>query len=260
MRFLAPLFFLLLVSLLPPADTPKAASEPLNGKEKASSFSLGNRTASERFDEFNTLVRDGKVGRNEAHTLFQILLKELREDFYRRGGKDFPRKTWTFPLEGYDIRAIASGGNKGYIASGYDYFSGNRHGGHPSFDIFICDRNQDNLDDRSGRPVKVRSLGGGMVVAVEREWEEGSILRGGKYVWVYDPGNELLLYYAHNSEITAELGDILTPGEFLATVGRSGLNAAKRRSPTHLHLTVLQIKDGKPLPFYVYDDLACAGK
>ncbi len=239
---------------------PKAACEPLNSEAKVSSISEGKRTPSERFNAFNTLIRDGKIGRKEAFTILQTLLKELKEDFYRGGGKDFSRNTWIFPLEGYDVRSISGGGNKGYIASGYDYFSGNRHGGHPSFDIFICDRNQDNLDDRSGRPVKVRSLGGGIVVAVEKEWEEGSILRGGKYIWVYDPGNELLLYYAHNSQITAELGDILKPGELLATVGRSGLNAAKRRSPTHLHLTVLQIKDGKPSPFYVYNDLVCAGK
>ncbi|MFH0783970.1 MAG: M23 family metallopeptidase [Pseudomonadota bacterium] len=259
-KLLTPLLIFFLVSLLQPADTPKAACEHEKSEGTVSSSSEGNRTPSERFNQFNTLVRDGKIDRNEALTILNTLLKELKEDYYRRDGKDFPGNKWIFPLEGYDVLSITGGRNKGYISSGYDYFSGNRHGGHPSFDIFIYDRNQDGLDDRSGQPVKVRSLGGGIVVAMEREWEEGSILRGGKYIWVYDPGNELLLYYAHNSKITVGLGDILTPGEFLATVGRSGLNAAKKRSPTHLHLTVLEVKNGKPLPLNVYNDLAHAGK
>nr|WP_246545514.1 M23 family metallopeptidase [Pelotalea chapellei] len=148
------------------------------------------------------------------------------------------------------------GANKGYIAGGYDFFSGNRHGGHPSFDIFIHDRDQDSLDDRTGQPVQVLSLTAGIVVALEQEWEQGSSLRGGKYLWVYDPVNELLVYYAHNNTLHVALGDIVQPGDVIAEVGRSGYNAAKRRSPTHLHLTVLKVKDGRPLPLNVYQELA----
>jgi hypothetical protein len=48
--------------------------------------------------------------------------------------------------------------------------------------------------------------------------------------------------------------------DLLATVGRSGLNAAKRRSPTHLHLTVLEMKNGRPLPLNVYRDLVTSRK
>jgi len=95
---------------------------------------------------------------------------------------------------------------------------------------------------------------------MESQWQQGSVLRGGKYIWVYDPGNELLLYYAHNGNLAVRLGDIVKPGDLLGVVGRSGLNAAKRRSPTHLHLTVLAIKDGRPSPLNVYQDLAGVGK
>ncbi len=163
-------------------------------------------------------------------------------------------------MEGYDAKSLSRAGDKGYIPSGYDYFGGNRHGGHPSFDIFIRDRNQDGLDDLSGMPVKVLSLGCGMVVAMECQWTQGSTLRGGKYIWVYDPGNELLVYYAHNGNLAVGLGDIVKPGQLLGTVGRSGLNAANPRSPTHLHLTVLAIKVGRPSPLNVYQDLVGAGK
>lgn len=216
-------------------------------------------SAAERFNSLNTLVRDGKIGREAARKELKRLLAELRTEYYRKGGTDYGKDAWVFPLAGYDARVIAGGRNKGYIASGYDYFTGNRHGGHPAFDIFIHDRNQDCLDDRTGKPVKVLSLSGGIVVALEREWKQGSALRGGKYIWVYDPANDLLVYYAHNNDLFVKLGDMVKPGDLLASVGRSGFNAAKHRSPSHLHLSVLQLKDGRPLPVNVYRDLARAG-
>jgi hypothetical protein len=48
---------------------------------------------------------------------------------------------------------------------------------------------------------------------------------------------------------------MVRPGDVLATVGRSGFNAAKRRSPTHLHLSVLLLRDGRLLPQDIYADL-----
>ena len=216
-------------------------------------------SAAERFNSLNTLVRDGKIGVDKARNELRHLLAELRAEYYRKGGTDYRKNDWVFPLAGYDARAITGGRNKGYIASGYDYFSGNRHGGHPAFDIFIQDRNQDSLDDRGGKHVKVLSLTGGIVVALEREWRQGSGLRGGKYLWIYDPANDLLVYYAHNSDIFVKLGEIIKPGDQLAIVGRSGYNAARYRSPTHLHLSVLRLRNGRPIPVNVYRELTKAG-
>jgi murein DD-endopeptidase MepM/ murein hydrolase activator NlpD len=106
----------------------------------------------------------------------------------------------------------------------------------------------------------VRSLTGGVVVALEKEWQPGSGLRGGKYLWIYDPANDLLVYYAHNGELSVKLGDIVRPGDVLGSVGRSGYNAAKRRSPTHLHLTVAKVgSDGQVVPVEVYRELKRAG-
>lgn len=195
------------------------------------------------------------IDRRSARSELQRLLTEVREGCRRAGGAAYPVSSWRFPLTGYDARAIGPGRRHGYSARGYDFFSGNRHGGHPSFDIFIHDRNQDGLDDRNGQAVNVVSLTGGIVVAQEREWTPGSRLRGGRYLWVYDPTNDLLVYYAHNAELVVGLGDIVKPGELLATVGRSGYNAAKRRSPTHLHLTVVRFQGGRVLPVDVYQDL-----
>lgn len=258
------LFRLLLPAVLCilPAVTPVslAAGQPDPGEVTVGS-SPGTPPASVavRFDMLNSRVRDGKIDRESARGELIRLLPELRAEYYRRGGKDYRMDAWVFPLAGHDARAMGGGRNRGYLASGYDYFDGNRHGGHPSFDIFIHDRNRDSLDDRSGKPVRVLSLTGGIVVALQRDWRLGSPLRGGRYLWVYDPANDLLVYYAHNGGLLVELGDIVRPGDPLSSVGRSGYNAAKTRSPTHLHLTVLRVRDGRPLPLNVLRELERAG-
>lgn len=210
------------------------------------------KTSCECFNDLNSLIRDGRINRAEAARDLRRLLGEIRQQFYRQGGADHQRSDWVFPLAGYDSRAIGKGRHHGYFAKGYDFFSGNRHGGHPSLDIFIRDRNKDMLDDKTGKPVAVLSLTGGIVVALEKEWSKVSPLRGGRYIWIFDPSTDLLVYYAHNNELFVALGDVVKPGDRLATVGRSGFNAAKGRSPTHLHLTVLQLNNGMPMPLDVY--------
>jgi murein DD-endopeptidase MepM/ murein hydrolase activator NlpD len=208
-----------------------------------------------RYNGLNNRIRDNKIDSASARGELKRLLASVRDEYFRAGGVEYPKSAWVFPLAGYDARAIGGGGQHGYSARGYDFFSGNRHGGHPSYDIFIRDRNQDALDDHSGKPVSVLSLTGGVVVALEQQWQAGSRLRGGRYIWVYDPAHDLLVYYAHNRDLAVELGDMVKPGDVLAHVGRSGYNAAKRRSPTHLHLTVIRAQDGWVVPLDVYHDL-----
>jgi hypothetical protein len=50
-------------------------------------------------------------------------------------------------------------------------------------------------------------------------------------------------------------GSIDGSGNMPASVCRSDYNAAKRRSPTHLHLIVLRVQDGRVAPLDVYKDL-----
>lgn len=201
------------------------------------------------FNNLNTLVRDGRIGRGAARQELLGLLPAIRSSYYARGGRDHDRSEWVFPLAGYSTRAIAGGKRHGYQPRGYDWYDGNRHGGHPALDIFIRDRNQDDLDDRTGKPVQVLSVTGGIVVAMEKEWTNKGRLRGGKYLWIYDPSTGALVYYAHNSSLAVALGDIVKPGDPIAFVGRTGLNAARRRSPTHLHLTLLTVgSDGALVP------------
>lgn len=257
------LFYVILLSLLS-CGMCSAAASPLvgsPGRQDLPQFSGQQPSLNPLtsvcidFNALNSRIRDNQIDSVSARGELKRLLAEVREQYYLAGGISYSKSSWVFPLAGYDARNIGGGRRHGFSARGYDFFSGNRHGGHPSYDIFIRDHNQDGLDDYSGQPVKVISLTGGIVVALEGEWKPGSRLRGGKYVWVYDPAHDLLVYYAHNAELFVKPGEIVSPGDVLATVGRSGFNAAKRRSPTHLHLTVVQVQDGLVVPLEIYQEL-----
>jgi len=208
--------------------------------------------------EFNTLnsgIRDGKIRKTEAKVKFRQLIEAIRKEYYLSGAEDYSVRDWVFPLQGYDHKAIGGVKGNGYQTGGYDYFDGNRHTGHPSQDIFIHDKRQVSLDDVTSEPVRVLSLTGGVVVAVENGWETSSRLRGGKYIWIYDPTANAMLYYAHNSKLHVALGDMVKPGSIISEVGRTGFNASRKRSPTHLHLTCLSLVDGLPRPRNIYREL-----
>ncbi|TLM68842.1 MAG: hypothetical protein FDZ69_01165, partial [Deltaproteobacteria bacterium] len=199
------------------------------------------------FDRLDKQIRDGALAKTEGRRQFAARLADL--DAFLGGETGTPGgRPWVFPLRGYTMAVSGPDAGSGYITRGYDYFDGNRHGGHPSVDLFIRDRDQDCLDDLTGEPVTVLSMTGGIVVAAEPAWAAASPLRGGKYLWIYDPTERLLIYYAHNRDLLVGVGDRVAPGTPIATVGRSGHNAAKGRSPTHLHLTVLAVRNGLPQP------------
>lgn len=212
-------------------------------------------------DEFNTLntkVRDGLISRNDARDIIRVLLPKIKDYFSRNGGNEISDKVWVFPLRGYTSASIGGVNGSGYKPKGYDYFDGNKHGGHPAHDIFIYDRNQNNLDDNTGKPVDILSVSNGVVIACEPDWQADSELRGGKYIYIYDPSYEGIFYYAHNSKIVVKTGDVVNAGDKIAECGRTGLNAYKKRSPTHLHLMFLQVEDGYPKPKNIYNELVNA--
>lgn len=210
------------------------------------------------FDRLDKQIRDSQLPKEEAKRLFTERTADLDTYLAKSGSPARDHAQWVFPLAGYDLTTAGAEAAKGYVTAGYDYFAGNRHGGHPSFDLFIHDRDQDCLDDRTGQPVTVVAMTGGIVVAAEPGWAARSPLRGGKYLWIYDPAGKQLVYYAHNRDLLVGVGDRVAPGTPIATVGRSGFNASKQRSPTHLHLTVLRIRNGRPEPENIHAQLAGA--
>jgi len=208
------------------------------------------------FNSLNTKIRDGLISKEDALKQVQILLPKLKNFFYNNGGMDYPKNDWVFPVQGYSKQSIGGTNGSGYIEGGYDYFDGNKHKGHPAQDIFISDRNHDCLDIKTKKPVNILSMTSGIVIATENVWDTTSNLRGGKYIWIYEPFSNSFFYYAHNSNVFVKPCDIIKPGDTIAEVGRTGLNAFKKRSPTHLHLMQLQLDSNNyPRPFNCYSSL-----
>jgi murein DD-endopeptidase MepM/ murein hydrolase activator NlpD len=185
-------------------------------------------------------IRDGSIDKPVALDKLKGVLLAARAAYYQNIDSPSNICKWVFPIQGYGPTAIGGVGDEGYVFGHYDFFDGNKHSGHTALDIFIHDSDQDCLDDRTGKETPILSATGGIVIAAEYRWDTASILKGGKYIWIFDPVNNFLQYYAHNNQVIVKPGQIVKPGDQIATCGRTGLNAWKKRSPTHLHFMLLQ--------------------
>jgi murein DD-endopeptidase MepM/ murein hydrolase activator NlpD len=232
------------------------AAQTLQQETVINSDSIAIKTLSAEFDSINTLVRDNKIEKAQALKELQRIIPALRSAYKHLKSDTTKQENWIFPVEGYSPKAIGGTRGEGYVLNGYNYFLGNKHGGHPAHDIFIYDKNQDSKDDRTGKYVNVLSVCSGIVVALENVWDSTSVLRGGKYIWIYAPAENALYYYAHNNEVLVNVGQMVNAGDTIAIVGRTGLNAFKKRSPTHLHFMKLALdKEFYPKPVDTYKNL-----
>jgi peptidoglycan LD-endopeptidase LytH len=221
------------------------------------SFSLGQANPSFEWHILYPKIRDRLISKEEAQGKLKALELAIREHTSQRLTSEQEDRL-CFPLKGYTFQSIGGKKGNGYQVQGYDFFDGNQHKGHPGHDIFIQDRNQDGVDDRTGNPVEVLSAYPGIVVSVNDGWEPSSPVRGGNYVWIYHPIQGRYFYYAHLREIAVSVGQVVSRGDRLGMVGRSGLNAYPKRSPTHLHFSVHHSIDGYPRPIDPYFDLVRA--
>jgi hypothetical protein len=215
--------------------------------------------AIQQWIEFETAVRDGLVPKEAARARLPEIMRLIHN--YSQDFQFSREPNWTFPLKNYGLSSIGGKNGDGFqphiiygssLIKGYDFLDGNRHGGHPAHDIFITDKNQDLLDDRMDTPVQVVSMVDAIVLGTNSTWKPGNPLRGGNVVWTYHPPSRLVIYYAHLKEVKVKPGEHIQAGKSLGTVGRTGITAWGRRSPTHLHVMVLGF-DGKnliPLDFY----------
>lgn len=203
-----------------------------------------------RLDSLNRAVTNNTIDRKTAVKKLSYLIAQIDKN----AGFKSP-VAWTFPLKGYKPNAIGGVKGNGYFDKGYNFLDGNKHTAHPAHDIFITDRNQDTNDDKTLKPVDVLAVTDGIVLSCTPQWEPGSELRGGKCIWVYHPDLNTISYYAHNRQLFVKPGDVVKSGQKIAEVGRTGLNAYKKRSPTHLHFSAFRLVNGLPVPFNPYANL-----
>jgi murein DD-endopeptidase MepM/ murein hydrolase activator NlpD len=226
-------------------------------------------TYCQQFQGLYTQIREESITPDSARLEFSQIMHGLQERFRSRANasqdslqRDSLYRSghyFSFPIRGYAASAIGGTHGEGFRGKGFDLFDYNVRGSHPAQDIFIADRNQDALDDRTSKPADVLAMSNGLVLAIETGWKPGSEYRGGNWIWVYDPTLHGLFYYAHNNEVYVTPGQWVQAGDKLADMGRTGYNAYKTRSPTHLHLMYLQIQpNGLPEPINTYPWLLTA--
>jgi hypothetical protein len=206
-----------------------------------------------RINLVNTMITNGATSRQKAEEIFKTLLQKIKA-----GSNIKSNKLWVFPLQGYSANAIGGLKGSGYNDKGYNYLDGNKHIAHPAHDIFINDKDHNDRDDRTKKPVSVLAVTDGVVLACTNLWEPGSLLRGGKYIWLYHPQLKIITYYAHNQAIFVSPGDVVKQGQKIAEVGRTGFNAYQKRSPTHLHFSSFRLVNSMPVPFNCYTNLVKA--
>jgi peptidoglycan LD-endopeptidase LytH len=223
----------------------------------------------QQFQRLYTHIREQSIVPDSARMQFSAIMHGLqarfqsaesfRADSLRRDSLSRTKDYFWFPVRGYSTNAIGGTHGEGYRGKGFDLFDYMVRGSHPAQDIFVVDRNQNNLDDRTSHPVDIVSMSSGLVLSIETGWKPGSDYRGGNWIWIYDPNLRGLFYYAHNSEVAVVPGQWVQAGQKIAEMGRTGFNAYKKRSPTHLHLMYLQIQpDGLPEPIDTYPWLLTA--
>lgn len=234
-------------------------SQEVNSLKADEDFYAVSTTIVDRWMPLVTNIRKGTISREEAiDTMFNFTnnLWDFMELNIKRGRiKKYSDNEWVFPVKGYSPGAIGGVGGSGYISAGFDFYDQNS-GGHPAHDIFIDDRNQDCLDDRTNEPVEILSMSGGIVVETRKNWDNTMMdIRGGNIVYVYDNFTNGFFYYAHLKEVYVNTGDFVKPGTVLGIMGRTGKNAYPSRSPTHLHLMYVRSFDGELRPENIYSDL-----
>lgn len=209
-----------------------------------------------QFGELHENIATSAITPDSATAAFTQILQGIKSIAFFQDSCRYDTLATVFPIKGYQPALSIGGKGRGYKPEGFDLFDIEVRGSHPAHDLFIRDKNHDSLDDRTGEPVDILSFSSGIVLDIQNNWNPESSRRGGNYVWIYDPCRNGLWYYAHFKTVEVQPGQWIDSGEKLGQVGRTGLNATRKRSDTHLHLMFLHLNElGLPIPGNTYDQL-----
>lgn len=206
------------------------------------------------FHQIQMDIRDNVITPDSARAAFGAVMRSLRAEFRRDTCRVVDSSYFVYPVKCYTPQESIGAKGRGYRPDGFDLFDMNAKGSHPAHDLFVRDKDQDMLDDRTWKPIDVLAFTSGIVLATETGWRYDSEFRGGNWIWIYDPCLDGLFYYAHNNIVEVQPGQWVNAGDKISEMGRSGYNAYQKRSPTHLHLMYLQLDaDGLPTPVNTYN-------
>lgn len=201
--------------------------------------------AANPWQEWNTLsaeIRNEAITPAQARSRAKKLLPQMRA-----ASREIVSTQHVFPVAGYGPECGENGRN--YHLGRFDFYNNrSRKGLHPAHDLFITDQNQDSRDDTTGAPVTILAFSSGVVAAINSGWQPGTLTYGGNCIWIYDPATDRFCYYAHLERVDVAPGEVVTAGMPLGIMGRTGINAQARRSPTHLHFMVVAWDHGKMTP------------
>jgi murein DD-endopeptidase MepM/ murein hydrolase activator NlpD len=160
--------------------------------------------------------------RRDSYYTLRMQPELLRGGTFRVLIREFP--SIGFPVKGKNSKAISS------------FFGDPRDGGrreHHGVDIF-APRHTPVLAPSDARVTRVG---------------EGDI--GGRYVWLYDSGRSMYLYFAHLQTQEVTEGEKVLAGQLIGTVGNTG-NA--RYTPPHLHFGIYSRGPVDPYHFIAETD------
>jgi hypothetical protein len=211
------------------------------------------------FHQIQMDIRDRVISPDSGRRAFAAVMIDFRAAFKKDSCHAIDSSYFVYPVRSYLPQESIGGKGRGYRDEGFDLFDMDAKGSHPAHDLFVRDKDQDNIDDRTWKPVDVLAFTSGVVVATETSWKYDSEFRGGNWIWIYDPCLDGLFYYAHNNIVEVQPGQWVNAGDKISEMGRSGYNAYQKRSPTHLHLMYLQLDEyGLPTPYNTYEWLKIA--
>lgn len=196
------------------------------------------------WDRFEKAVRDQTIAKEEAEKLFPDLYTNLKQ--YCRKYEFEKREKWIFPLENYYQTCVAK---DCFIKEGYNFYNGNKASGHPALDMLINDKNKDSIDDNTSEHVNVVCPVDMLIISVCIDWDKKSDLKGGKYIWGFNPEMDTFFYFAQLVDVLVMRDTLCKAGEVIGKVGRTGRYASQKSSSTNLHFMVLKVVGNSLVPF-----------
>ncbi len=205
-----------------------------------------------RWNKTDSLIMINKIDKKSAIDSMKLYVPLAVADFKSLNAAMTDRKKWVFPMKGWTKIAYRADGDD-YKDELFDYFQGGESMNHPAHDIFILDNDSNGVEDATGQKVQATAMATGIVFNEYTGFKEGDFIRAGNYVKIFDPKSEAMFYYCHLDSVFVQVGELVTAGEPIGYVGRTGRKAVKGK--THIHIAYYKIINGYPKPENILKDL-----